>query len=159
MPQGTYNTNDLKHITGSKLFIRIFNPFKNALMKKIIVLSPLFFILISVAHANIRLPAVLGSNMVLQQQSKVKLWGWAAPAETIYVTTSWNNKTDSVKTTRDANWQLFVETPAAGGPYTITFKGQNTITLDNVLIGEVWICSGQSNMEMNEQWGLPDVQD
>lgn len=75
----------------------------------------------------------------------------------ICITTSWNNKTDSVKTTRDANWQLLVETPAAGGPFTITFKGQNTITLDNVLIGEVWICSGQSNMEINEQWGLPDV--
>ena len=95
--------------------------------------------------------------MVLQQQSKVKLWGWAAPTEIIFITTSWNNKTDSVKTTRDANWQLFVETPTAGGPFTITFKGQNTITLDNVLIGEVWICSGQSNMEMNEHWGLPDV--
>ena len=76
----------------------------------------------------------------LQQQSKVKLWGWAEPEEMIYITTSWNNKTDSVKTTRDANWQLFVETPAAGRPFTITFKGQNTITLDNVLIGEVWIC-------------------
>ena len=126
-------------------------------MKKIIAFSSLFFLIASASHANIRLPAVLGSNMVLQQQSKVKLWGWADPSEMIYVTTSWNNKTDSVKTTRDANWQLIAETPAAGGPYTVTFKGHNTITLDNVLIGEVWICSGQSNMEMNEQWGLPDV--
>ena len=106
-------------------------------MNKIVVSSILFFLIASVSHANIRLPAVLGSNMVLQQQSKVKLWGWAAPAEMIYITTSWNNKTDSVKTTRDANWQLFVETPAAGGPFTTTFKGENTITLDNVLVGEV----------------------
>ena len=126
-------------------------------MKKIIAFATLFYLIAFTSHANIRLPAVLGSNMVLQQQSKVKLWGWADPAEMIYVTTSWNNKTDSVKTTRDANWQLIAETPAAGGPYTVTFKGHNTITLDNVLIGEVWICSGQSNMEMNEQWGLPDV--
>ena len=126
-------------------------------MKKIAVSFIFFFLIAFVSHANIRLPAVLGNNMVLQQQSKVKLWGWAAPAEMIYVTTSWNNKTDSVKTTRDANWQLSVETPAAGGPFTISFKGQNTITLDNVLVGEVWICSGQSNMEMNAQSGLPDV--
>jgi sialate O-acetylesterase len=137
-------------------FVFLMHP-KNAHMKKIISFFTICFLLVSVSYANIRLPAVLGSNMVLQQQSKVKLWGWAAPQEMIYVTTSWNNKTDSVKTTRDANWQLFVETPVAGGPFTITFKGENTITLDNVLIGEVWICSGQSNMEMSEQWGLPDV--
>ena len=90
-------------------------------MKKVIFLSILFFLITSVSYADVRLPAVLGSNMVLQQQSKVKLWGWADPAEIIYITTSWNNKTDSVKTTRDANWQLFVQTPAAGGPFTITF--------------------------------------
>jgi sialate O-acetylesterase len=124
-------------------------------MKKIFVIALL--LIVSTSYANIQLPAVLSSNMVLQQQSSVKLWGWSAPAEMIYITTSWSNKTDSVKATRDANWQLVVQTPAAGGPYTITFKGNNTVTLENVLIGEVWICSGQSNMEMNEQWGLPDV--
>ncbi|QEC66223.1 sialate O-acetylesterase [Panacibacter ginsenosidivorans] len=124
-------------------------------MKKFLTVAFLF--VVNISFANIQLPAVLSSNMVLQQQSNVKLWGWAAPAEMIYITTSWNNKTDSVKATRDANWQLMVQTPTAGGPYTITFKGQNTVVLDNVLIGEVWICSGQSNMEMNEQWGLPDL--
>jgi hypothetical protein len=103
---------------------------KNSRMKNIFVLSFLF--IFSVSYANIQLPAVLGSNMVLQQQSTVRLWGWAAPAEMIYITTSWNNKTDSVKTTRDANWQMVVQTPAAGGPYSITFKGNNTITLENV---------------------------
>ena len=126
-------------------------------MKKIIVLFTLLVFTFGISYAEVRLPAVLSSNVVLQQQSKVKLWGWAAPAEMVYITTSWDNKTDSVKATRDANWQLFVQTPPAGGPYTITFKGQNTITLEDVMIGEVWICSGQSNMEMNEQWGLPDV--
>ncbi|HRI21589.1 MAG TPA: sialate O-acetylesterase, partial [Panacibacter sp.] len=110
-----------------------------------------------VSKADIRLPNVINSNMVLQQQSSVKLWGWAGPSEKIYVTTSWNNKLDSTVTTRDANWMLTVQTPAAGGPYTITLKGANTIVLDNVLIGEVWVCSGQSNMEMNYGWGLPDV--
>lgn len=111
------------------------------------------------ASANIRLPAVLGNNMVLQQQSKVKLWGWASPSEKIIVTTSWNNRSDTLTATRDANWQVYVETPAAGGPYTITFKGGNTVVLDNVLIGEVWVCSGQSNMEWSYYNGLKDIRD
>jgi len=96
--------------------------------------------------------------MVLQQQSTVKLWGWSNPAEKIWVTTSWDNKTDSVVASRDAQWVLEIKTPAAGGPYNIVLKGENTITLSNVLIGEVWICSGQSNMEMTDGWGgIPDI--
>jgi sialate O-acetylesterase len=97
--------------------------------------------------------------MVLQQQSAVKLWGWCNPAEKITITTSWNNKTDTLKGTRDANFQVTVQTPAAGGPYTITFKGSNTIVLENVLIGEVWVCSGQSNMEFGYRQKLKDVVD
>ncbi len=121
-------------------------------MKKTLALVALLSLTIAL-KANIRLPNVINNDMVLQQQSSVKLWGWAGPAEKIYVTTSWNNKTDSVLSTRDASWMLQVQTPAAGGPYTITLKGQNTIVLNNVLIGEVWVCSGQSNMEMNDGWG------
>jgi len=109
------------------------------------------------SQANIRLPHVLSSTMVLQQQSQVNLWGWCEPGEKIAITTSWNHRTDSVKGTRDGNWRVTMPTPAAGGPYTIIFKGQNTIVLDSILIGEVWVCSGQSNMEMCETWGLPDV--
>ncbi|MEO6358917.1 MAG: sialate O-acetylesterase [Ferruginibacter sp.] len=126
-------------------------------MKKCFAIAVgLFFTL--TLKANIRLPNVINNNMVLQQQSAVKLWGWAGPAEKIFITTSWDNKTDSTVTTRDAAWTLNVKTPAAGGPYTITFKGQNTIVLNNVLIGEVWVCSGQSNMEMNDGWGgIPDI--
>lgn len=125
-------------------------------MKKSIVFPVLLFMSVAL-KANIRLPNIINNNMVLQQQSTVKLWGWAGPNEKVYVTTSWNNKLDSVVTTRDANWMLTVQTPAAGGPYTITLKGENTIVLNNVLIGEVWVCAGQSNMEMNYNWGLPDV--
>lgn len=109
------------------------------------------------ALADIRLPAIISGNMVLQQQSVSTLWGWCDPGEKIYITTSWNNKTDSVNGTRDAGWQIGVATPVAGGPYTITLKGRNTLVLENIMIGEVWICSGQSNMEMCESWGLPDV--
>lgn len=125
-------------------------------MKKYLAFAVLLFLSV-VLKANIRLPNVINNNMILQQQSKVKLWGWAGPAEKVYITTSWNNKLDSVVTTRDANWMLTVQTPAAGGPYTITLKGENTIVLNNVLIGEVWVCSGQSNMEMNYNWGVLDI--
>lgn len=108
--------------------------------------------------ADIRLPSVIASNMVLQQQSNCKLWGWCEPNEKIYITGSWNNQTDSVVGTHDANWSLTIPTPAAGGPYTLTLKGRNTVVLENVMIGEVWICSGQSNMEMSGSWRLPDIQ-
>jgi sialate O-acetylesterase len=125
----------------------------------------------SVSMANVRLPSVLSDNMVLQQHSTIKLWGWCEPGENIFVTASWNNNRDaangatdavngtrdSVNGTRDGRWQLSLTTPAAGGPYTIQIKGQNTIVLNNILVGEVWVCSGQSNMEMCETWGLPDV--
>ncbi|PUZ27185.1 sialate O-acetylesterase [Chitinophaga costaii] len=105
------------------------------------------------ATAAIRLPAILGSNMVLQQHASVKLKGWANPGEKIYVTTSWDHRTDSTTGTSDAEFALSVKTPAAGGPFTITFKGATTLTLENVLIGEVWVGSGQSNMEMHMGYG------
>lgn len=115
-------------------------------------------IVVTRVHANIRLPDILGSNMVLQQQSKVKLWGWADPYEKITVKGSWNNKVYEATGTRDAKWEIELQTPAAGGPYTISLQGNNSLLLENVLIGEVWLCSGQSNMEMSGSWGLQDIQ-
>ncbi len=112
---------------------------------------------ILIGRANVRLPHVLSSNMVLQQKSQVNLWGWCEPGEKIAITASWDQKLDSTKGSRDGRWALSLSTPAAGGPYTISIKGQNTILLDSILIGEVWVCSGQSNMEMCETWGEPDV--
>ena len=123
------------------------------------ILTPLLLILSIYAFGNITLPSVISSNMVLQQQSSVKLWGWAGATEKIFITTSWDNKTDSVITDGNATWQLNVQTPKAGGPYTIKFKGYNTITLTNVLIGEVWVCSGQSNMDYHSNYkGSRDAQ-
>lgn len=109
------------------------------------------------AGAQLRLPAILSSNMVLQQNDSVTLWGWAGPGERVRVTTSWNGRTDSTVTTRDARWQLKIKTPAAGGPYDITLRGNTTLKLENVLIGEVWVCSGQSNMEWSGNHGLRDI--
>jgi sialate O-acetylesterase len=118
-----------------------------------------FLVITCFAFAEVRLPSVIGDNMVLQQQSSVALWGWSNPSEKIFVTTSWNNKTDSVSATRDAKWKIMVQTPVAGGPFTITIKGGKVITLNNVMIGEVWVCSGQSNMEFNSFYaGSKDIQ-
>ncbi len=101
------------------------------------------------ASAEITLPSVIGNNMVLQQQSDVKLWGKATPGKDVSVKPSWSKK--SVKTTvaSDSTWIVSVSTPEAGGPYSIDFvEGKTKSTIDNVLIGEVWFCTGQSNMEM-----------
>ncbi len=126
-------------------------------------MKKLCFLVVGIAFlqnvfANITLPAAIGSNMVLQQQSAAKIWGWGNPGELVFVTTSWNNHTDSVVVTANADWQIMVQTPAASNAaYNITIKASNTIVLENVLVGEVWVCSGQSNMEMSYGWGLPDV--
>ncbi|HEY4336500.1 MAG TPA: sialate O-acetylesterase [Puia sp.] len=125
-------------------------------MRKIFLLS-LFAAATLSSRANVRLPNVLSSNMVLQQRSQTNLWGWCEPGEKIRIVASWNDQVDSVQGTRDGRWKITLPTPAAGGPYTITIKGWNTVILENILIGEVWVCSGQSNMEMCESWGLPDV--
>jgi len=98
--------------------------------------------------AEVKLPALLSDNMVLQQQSDARFWGWAAPGEKVEVQASWaKDATKPVTTGNDGKWKMFLTTPKAGGPYTITVKGNNTIELKNILIGEVWVCSGQSNME------------
>ncbi|HEY9259265.1 MAG TPA: sialate O-acetylesterase, partial [Chitinophaga sp.] len=128
-------------------------------MLKRTMLSWAVALISTVAFADIRLPNVLASNMVLQQKSDVKLWGWAGPTERVIITTSWDNKSDTVVASRDANWNITVHTPAAGGPYTITFKGQNTIVLDNVMLGEVWVCSGQSNMEWSSHQQIQQIID
>ncbi len=121
----------------------------------------LFYCLLCSAFSAeaVTLPAVLSSNMVLQQKTQAKMWGWGSPTERIYITNSWNGKTDSTVVDGNARWQVNVATPVAGGPYTITVKGNNSILLQNVLIGEVWVCSGQSNMEFNFYAGVPQIRE
>lgn len=101
-----------------------------------------------VAQARIRLPSLIGPNMVLQQQTQAPLWGWARSGSAVSVTTSWNKKIYTAKADATGNWRVAVTTPAAGGPYTLTFSDGESLRIDNVLVGEVWICSGQSNMGM-----------
>jgi sialate O-acetylesterase len=99
------------------------------------------------AVGEVRLPAVIGSNMVLQRGMKVPIWGWAGPGEK--VTVALGKQTRSAEAGTDGKWQLHLDAMKAGGPFEMTVSGENTITLTNVLVGEVWVGSGQANMEMS----------
>ena len=99
-------------------------------------------------QAKVRLASVFGSDMVLQRQCEAPLWGWAEPGAEVAATGSWDGSTVRTRCGADGKWLLKLRTPDAGGPYTVTVSDGEAVTLENVLIGEVWICSGQSNMEM-----------
>lgn len=115
------------------------------------MLSALLLLGAGLAHA-VTLPSFFTDNMVLQQKSTVPLFG-ESTAKKIKVTTSWDNKEYEVFA-KAGKWEVFMETPSYGGPYTITIVDGQKTELKNILIGEVWLCSGQSNMEMPlEGWG------
>ena len=98
--------------------------------------------------ARVKLPAVLGSNMVLQRNAEVNFWGEASPRSRVRVTASWDGRTHETRADASGRWALKLPTGEAGGPYTVTLSDGEPLVLDNVLVGEVWVCSGQSNMEM-----------
>jgi sialate O-acetylesterase len=105
-------------------------------------------------NAEVRLPAIIGDHMVLQQNSDVKIWGWCDPSEKIKISSGWDTATFTTVGNADGKWICSIKTPVAGGPYTLTINGNNQIILQDVLIGEAWVCSGQSNMEMSYSWGI-----
>ena len=97
------------------------------------------------AAADVRLPHFLSDNMVLQREMPIPIWGWANPNEK--VTVSLGNSSASATTGANGQWLVKLPKLPTGGPYQLTVAGVNTLTLSNVMIGEVWLCSGQSNME------------
>jgi len=103
---------------------------------------------VSSVFAEIKLPSIFCDNMVMQQQTEAAIWGKSTKNATVKVSTSWNNKSYSTQASANGEWKLKVATPKAGGPYEITITDGKAMKLKNVLIGEVWVCSGQSNMEM-----------
>ncbi len=106
------------------------------------------------ARAEVKLPAYFTDNMVLQQQTALTVKGTAKAGKTVSVTTGWNGQVLKTKADAQGNFQVQVQTPKAGGPYELTFSDGKKLTLRNVMVGEVWFCSGQSNMEMPvEGWG------
>jgi sialate O-acetylesterase len=102
------------------------------------------------SRADIKLPAIISDNMVLQRDITAPIWGWAEPGEKVTVKASWQWLSTSTKTNANGQWMVKLSTPKAAGPHRITIRGTNEIALDNVLVGEVWVCSGQSNM----QWSV-----
>lgn len=98
--------------------------------------------------ADIVLPAIFGDHMVLQQQTDAAIWGKATPGNMVEINTTWDDNSYTTRADANGNWKLEVKTPSAGGPYDISISDGKEIKLSDVLIGEVWIASGQSNMEM-----------
>ncbi|MFZ0280009.1 MAG: sialate O-acetylesterase [Bacteroidales bacterium] len=119
-------------------------------MKKASIFLLLFLLLTGCGNkrTGIILPSIISDNMMLQQKTDAKIWGKATPGSKIAVSADWNAEGEA-KTGDDGKWSVTIPTPEAGGPYTISISARDTsLTLNNILIGEVWFCSGQSNMEM-----------
>ena len=121
---------------------------KAKMKKQIFVLAVLAALTIH-AQAKVRLPHIIGDNMVLQQQTEARLWGWARPGRTVMVSTSWKDEKTWVKADNDGKWLVKIKTPKASyKSLSITFDDGEPVTINNVVSGEVWVCAGQSNMEM-----------
>lgn len=117
--------------------------------KRLSIITFLLFLLTIKTEAKVVLPAILSDNMVLQQNTEVKLWGMADKNKTVAITASWSTNKYTAKADGNGKWLLKIKTPAAGGPHTLTFNdGSGNLALNNVMTGEVWLCSGQSNMQM-----------
>ena len=110
----------------------------------LVALAALIASLTQTALADVKLPAIISDHMVLQQKEDCAIWGWADPGEAITVTIG--DKSKSTKAGKDGRWMVKLPELKTGGPLTLVVKGKNTITINDVLIGEVWLGSGQSNM-------------
>lgn len=116
-------------------------------MKRTLLLL-LALCLAQTGEGRVRLPSVIGSGMVLQRDSQAAIWGWAAPGARVEVTASWDALPYAAYADGKGYWHTRIPTPGAGGPYTLTIDDGEPVTLGDILLGEVWLCSGQSNMEM-----------
>ncbi len=122
---------------------------------KVFLLLLLVFSAPYFAQTKLQLHSLFNDNMVLQQKAKVAIWGKASPKSKIEIKTNWGIASKAI-TSKDSVWKVFLQTPKAGGPFTLEIKnGNQKRILNNILVGEVWICSGQSNMEMPLRGFLP----
>ena len=118
-------------------------------MQKNFLLIIAFLWQISFSQQHLKLPALVSDNMVIQQSTQINIWGWADKNNKVEIKPSWNNIAISTSSDKEGKWKTTLQTPKAGGPYSIKISNNNeTITLENVMVGEVWLASGQSNMEM-----------
>lgn len=117
-------------------------------MKQVFIIASVCCLLVlrgDQLFAQVRLPRLISDSMILQRDAKVKIWGWASPAEKVAIEIA-GKKYDAV-TGSDGKWMTILSAERAGGPYNMTIKGINSITIRNILFGDIWLCSGQSNMQ------------
>ncbi|MEO9021497.1 MAG: sugar-binding domain-containing protein, partial [Ginsengibacter sp.] len=119
-------------------------------MKKGYLFFGFIFFCCGHVFADVRLPKIFGDSMVLQRDGPVAVWGWADANEII--TVSFHKQTKVTKAGSNGNWKIMLDAEKAGGPYILKITGKNTIIFRDILMGEVWVCSGQSNMEMALKW-------
>ncbi|HRX93703.1 MAG TPA: sialate O-acetylesterase [Chitinophagaceae bacterium] len=124
-------------------------------MKRKVIFSLIILLTIATKQnmAQVRLPQIIKDSMILQRDANVNIWGWASPGEKVTIT--FNKKRFKTKTSSDGTWKVTLPSTKAGGPYMIQISGKNKITLSNILFGDVWFCSGQSNMV--HQMNIHDV--
>jgi len=115
-------------------------------MKKIATLVFSLYLLLPFSYAQVRLPKLISDGMILQRDSKIKIWGWAAPLEKVSL--HFSQKDFTTTADRNGNWSILLPPQPAGGPHKMTISGSNRIEITNILFGDVWLCSGQSNMEL-----------
>ena len=131
-------------------------------MKRIILIISCLLVAFALRAEGLKLPHFVGSNMVLQQNTDANIWGWADAGSRVKVSVGWSKTKYTATAGDDGFWKVAVATPAASfTPYTVTISsGKDKVSLENVLIGEVWLCSGQSNMEMPMAgWNFQPIED
>lgn len=122
---------------------------------KIFTISSMLFLCVTClnSYSQIQLPKLIQDSMVLQRETPLKIWGWASPGEKVKIT--FNKKSKTIITAAEGKWQVILSPMKAGGPFDMRLEGKNTIVLKNILVGDVWLCSGQSNMV--HQMGIHNV--
>lgn len=117
-------------------------------MNRFFLLSVLFIgtILPGFTYSQLRMPAVFSDGMVLQQETEVLFWGWAGAGEKVNLSAGWSSNAYHATADKQGKWKIKLKTPSAGGPYTVKINAGASIEIKDVLLGEVWLCSGQSNM-------------
>lgn len=112
------------------------------------------------AVGQLAVPSIIGDHMVVKQKSDFRFWGWSSPNAKLVITNTWGGDTVRVRANQTGDWEAVLSTPAAGGPYEIKIRsGKEELIVRDVLSGEVWLCSGQSNMEWNGIRGLKQIQE
>lgn len=117
-----------------------------------------FVLWAGVVVGQLAVPSVIGDHMVMKQNSDFRLWGWSNPGAALVITNTWNKDTLKVRANSVGDWQTTLKTPGAGGPYEMKIRsGHDELNIRDILSGEVWLCTGQSNMEWNGVRGLKQI--